>query len=137
MAGSPTATGRPGLVTVPTPSPALNTMPLPAAQSGPSDDKRAMGDVGIVAGVLDDAGFGLAVAKPFVASAKAGVSPFGRRIATGSGSCRPATPSGRLGGRRGAGAGGPAARNWPSGFSVRSTDVMAMYRRGDCARKRP
>src|SRR5216684_815538 len=49
MAGSPTASGRPGRVTRPTPGPAWKVMPLPA-------DPRAMRHVGIVAGVLDDAG---------------------------------------------------------------------------------
>ena len=57
IAGSPGAIGRPGRVTVPTPSPALNRTPLPAragAHGGEHDG--AMRDVGIVAGVLDDAG---------------------------------------------------------------------------------
>ena len=52
-----TAAARPGRVTVPTPSPARKLTPEPAApRAHRRDDQRAMGDVRIVAGVLDDAG---------------------------------------------------------------------------------
>ena len=62
IAGSPGASGRPGRVTVPTPSPARKRMPL--SRRGPGqlgDDQRAMRHVGIVPGILDDAGAGGAV----------------------------------------------------------------------------
>ena len=44
-----------------------------------------MGHVGIVAGILDDAGGGLAGASDWRASAKLGRSPLGSGISTGSG----------------------------------------------------
>ena len=59
IAGSPTGSGRPGRVTVPTPSPALKLRPaLKRRATHRRDDQCAMGDVRIVAGVLDDAGPG-------------------------------------------------------------------------------
>ena len=86
MAGSPGGIGRPGRVTVPTPSPARKLTPLPArAAADRGEDQRAMGDVGIVAGVLDHAGGRRAVAQRLVASAKAGCCPRGRVTSTGSG----------------------------------------------------
>ena len=57
MAGSPGGTGRPGLVTVPTPGPARNVMPEPEAPADTSRlDQGAMRDIRIVARVLDNAG---------------------------------------------------------------------------------
>jgi hypothetical protein len=44
-------------VTVPTPSPALKVMPLPArAAPHGALDQRAMGDIRVIAGILDDPG---------------------------------------------------------------------------------
>lgn len=63
IAGSPTASGSPGSVTVPTPGPARNTTPEPHGQQpygGPH--QGAVGDVRIVAGVLDHACRGLPAA---------------------------------------------------------------------------
>jgi len=59
IAGSPGAIGRPGRVTVPTPGPARKVTPLPG-RAGPHrrQHQGPMGDVGIVARVLDDAGSG-------------------------------------------------------------------------------
>ena len=112
IAGSPGGTGRPGRVTVPTPSPARKVTPLPGApRPHRGEDQRAMGHVGIVAGVLDHAGRRRAVASAVVASAKAGrLPPRQASTSTGSGnSPGQQRRKGGLGGRRGAGAGGPAA----------------------------
>jgi hypothetical protein len=86
IAGSPTATGRPGSVTVPTPSPARKTTPSPAGNrrteaitvapwvtSGSSPASLTMPAMACV---------GVSASR---ASAKAGSSPFGSRIETGSG----------------------------------------------------
>ncbi len=55
MAGSPGGIGRPGRVTRPTPSPRAKVTPEPALAAPHSGgNQRAVGDVGIVAGVLDD-----------------------------------------------------------------------------------
>ena len=52
-------------MTVPTPSPAANPIPEPGgAWRDLGDDQGAVGHIGVVAGVLDDAGAGAALA-PF------------------------------------------------------------------------
>ena len=65
MAGSPGGMGRPGRVTVPTPFAGAKVDAAagrPAAHRG--QDQRAVGDVRIVAGVLDDAGGGASSRPP-------------------------------------------------------------------------
>ncbi len=63
MAGSPTARGRPGRVTVPTPSPAAKRSAATQAARRTLDlDDGAMSDVRVIAGVLDDRGHRLALA---------------------------------------------------------------------------
>ena len=55
MAGSPGGTASPARVTVPTPSPARKLTPLPRATSAHRrEHQRAVGDIGIVARILDD-----------------------------------------------------------------------------------
>ena len=110
MAGSPGGMGRPGRVTVPTPSPARKLTPLPRAA------RRTVARISapwVTSGSSPASLTTPAVAVPspsdVVASAKAGCCPRGRVTSTGSGN----SPGqqrliGRLGGRRGAGAGGPA-----------------------------
>ena len=57
IAGSPGGSGRPGRVTVPTPSPgAKGDAAARRAGAHGGEDQRAVGHVGIVAGILDDAG---------------------------------------------------------------------------------
>ena len=57
MAGSPGGSGRPGRVTVPTPWSRTEAHARAGRDPANGDqDQRAMGDVRIVAGVLDDAG---------------------------------------------------------------------------------
>ena len=57
MAGSPTATGRPGLVTRPTPSPPARAIssagPRGFQAPDPGPDLRPIGDVRVIAGILD------------------------------------------------------------------------------------
>ena len=85
MAGSPGGSGSPGRVTVPTPSPALKLNPAPGRREAHGrDDERAMGDVGVVARVLDDAGARKSGPSSWVASA-IGPRPFGSATGTGSG----------------------------------------------------
>ena len=87
IAGSPTSSGRPGRVTVPTPGPARKTHPgarAAAPYGGPH--QRAVRDVRVVARVLDHAGRRpVASVSSSTASAKAGVWPLGRVMVTGSG----------------------------------------------------
>ena len=87
IAGSPTASGRPGLVTVPTPGPARKTTPLPGSpRRTVGRDQRAVGDVRVVAGVLDDAG-GRRRRRPAPRgpARRPGAGRWGRSICTGSG----------------------------------------------------
>jgi hypothetical protein len=86
IAGSPGAIGRPGFVTVPTPSPARKTMPVP----GDARATRATMVAPWVTSGSSPASLTMpasAKSAPSVsrASAKAGVSPFGRVMVTGSG----------------------------------------------------
>ena len=73
IAGSPGGTGRPGRVTVPTPSPAWKRIPVPGAPGRQRDaDQRAMGHVRIVAGILDDADYGGARRQPRLSQGEGG-----------------------------------------------------------------
>ena len=86
IAGSPTGTGRPGLVTVPTPEPARNATPLPAAPSRTVAATRAWW---VTSGSSPASLMIPALAKPLpsasVASANEGRCPLGSTIVTGSG----------------------------------------------------
>ena len=63
IAGSPTASGRPGSGNDADPFAGGKNDPGPGGRLGQfGDDQRAVGGVGIVAGVLDDAGAGAGVA---------------------------------------------------------------------------
>ena len=110
MAGSPGGMGRPGRVTVPTPSPARKLTPLPARGAADrGEDQCPVGDVGIVAGILHHAGRRRAVAQRRGGQRESRMLPARQghldRIGKLPGQQR---LIGRLGGRRGAGAGGPA-----------------------------
>src|SRR5262245_51252342 len=86
MAGSPGGTGRPGLVTVPTPGPALKVTPVPGTPGRTVAETSAP----CVTSGSSPASFTMpAVASPTPdfckASAKAGVAPPGKVTSTGSG----------------------------------------------------
>ncbi len=86
IAGSPGASGRPGLVMVPTPSPAQNVMPV----SGAADRTVEMISAPWVTSGSSPASLTMpARAQPSPVSssarANAGCSPFGKVIVTGSG----------------------------------------------------
>ena len=71
IAASPGGMGNPGLVTVPTPSPAWKVMPAPRRTlTDPRHDQCAMRDVGIVPGILHDTGGGGAVIESFLRQRK-------------------------------------------------------------------
>jgi hypothetical protein len=109
------------LVTVPTPSPALEDDDAAACRQG--DDtviQRSVGDVGVVAGILDDAGRGMPPPSRLPRQRKA------RLFAPGQGDLdRIGKLTGeqgrerRFGGGRRAGPGGPAAAQRRGGFSIR------------------
>ena len=61
MAAWPTGTGRPGIVTVPHPRPRAK-LDLAVGRGDARPDQSAMGDIGVIAGILDDPGFGPPVA---------------------------------------------------------------------------
>ena len=115
MAGSPGGTGRPGRVTVPTPSPARNVTPAPGA---PSRTVATTSAPCVTSGSSPASLITPAVALPssmrVSASAKPGRSPRGKfhfdRIGKFAGDQRRER---RLRRRRGAGAGGPSATQWP------------------------
>ena len=139
IAGSPGATGRPARVTVPTPSPARKVTPLPgAAGTHRRKHQGAVGHVRIVAGILDDAGGRrrcvLAVDREREGRTLAARQGHLDRIGKLAGEQR---RIGRLGGRGGAGAGGPAPaertglRAHDPAYSPRATGGVTMERAGD------
>ena len=91
MAGSPGGSGRPGLVTVPTPSPARNVTPEPA---GPASTRATTSAPCVTSGSSPASLTMPASAQPAPAasraSAKAGISPRGKVMVMGSGK-RPVT----------------------------------------------
>lgn len=91
IAGSPGGIGRPSFVTIPTPSPALNTTPLPAS---PRPTVAIISAPWVTSGSSPASLMTPAAHSPVPnasqASAKAGVSPPGRRMVTGSGTLRSA-----------------------------------------------
>ena len=133
IAGSPGGMGRPGRVTRPTPGAARKG----DARTGFSpphrgNHQRPMRDVGIVAGVLDDAGHRFAVAQIPLRQREGDALPAGQRdldrIGEFAGQKRGAGCLGRSGG---AGAGGPAALQG-TGFVVHA----AIYRLAESPRHR-
>ena len=86
IAGSPTASGRPGLVTVPTPGPARNVTPAPGA---PYRTVARTSAPWVTSGSSPASLTTPAIANPSpsssTASANAGLRSFGSRIPTGSG----------------------------------------------------
>ena len=86
IAGSPGLSGSPGRVTVPTPSPAfkLNSGAWGREAHG-RHDQRAMGDVRVVARVLDNAGAGEIDPELMGREREFGPRPFGSATGTGSG----------------------------------------------------
>ncbi len=94
IAGSPTGSGSPGLVTMPTPGPALKTMPLPG---GPWASLASMTAPWVTSGSSPASLSTEAIAHPSPSSVrcrgKAGHSPRGNAIVTGSGNRPVASPA--------------------------------------------
>ena len=111
MAGSPGGTGKPGRVTVPTPSPARKMTPLPgAARRTVARISAPWVTSGSSPASLTTPAVAAPLANEVVASAKAGWPPPGQGHLDGVGKRAGQQRRIRgLGGRRSAGAGGPAA----------------------------